>query len=156
MSSIQKRVGKLVKLFHHYQEALASDFDVRQAKKCAFLGANSAERAQIEDRAARLALLELASTSARGRAKSRILRKTGEAEWVAELRAKQLGSRGLRSAGLTGNRLVRNSKSRSTGSSLRPPPAPHTQARTVVWEITSVPNDDRLSLWHWGLYLFGF
>lgn len=56
---------ELVKLFHHYQEALASDFDCQPGKD----QAPSWEQTPPNERklkiaAARLALLELAATSA--------------------------------------------------------------------------------------------
>ena len=66
MSSIQNvSPEELVKLFHHYQEALASDFDCQPGKD----QAPSWEQTPPNERklkiaAARLALLELAATSA--------------------------------------------------------------------------------------------
>jgi hypothetical protein len=65
MSSIQNVSPEdLVKLFHHYQEALAIDFDCQAGKSCA----SSWEEIPPNERklkiaAARLALLELRATS---------------------------------------------------------------------------------------------
>ena len=83
MSSIQNvSPEELVKLFHHYQEALASDFDCQPGKE----GAASWEKTPPNERklriaAARLALLELASTSAEDVPNHEYYAKPGEAEW---------------------------------------------------------------------------
>ena len=83
MSSIQNvSPEELVKLFHHYQEALASDFDCQAGKE----GAASWEQTPPNERklriaAARLALMELASTSPEDKANHEYYAKPGEAEW---------------------------------------------------------------------------
>ena len=83
MSSIQNvSPEELVKLFHHYQEALASDFDCQAAKE----SAPSWEQTPPNERklriaAARLALMELASTSPEHKASNEYYAKPGEAEW---------------------------------------------------------------------------
>jgi len=83
MSSIQNvSPEELVKLFHHYQEALASDFDCQAGKE----GAPSWEQTPPNERklriaAARLALLELASTFAEDVPNHEYYAKPGEAEW---------------------------------------------------------------------------
>jgi hypothetical protein len=83
MSSIQNvSPEELVKLFHHYQEALASDFDCQPGKE----GAPSWEETPPNERklriaAARLALMELAATSPEDRPNHEYYAKPGEAEW---------------------------------------------------------------------------
>jgi len=83
MSSIQNvSPEELVKLFHHYQEALASDFDCQPGKEAA----SSWEQTPPNERklriaAARLALLELAATSAQDAPSHEYYAKPGEAEW---------------------------------------------------------------------------
>ena len=83
MSSIQNvSPEELVKLFHHYQEALASDFDCQTGKE----SAPSWEQTPPNERklriaAARLALMELASTSPADKASHDYYAKPGEAEW---------------------------------------------------------------------------
>jgi hypothetical protein len=65
MSSIQNVSPEdLVKLFHHYQEALAIDFDCEPGKHCASSWEETpANERKLEIAAARLALLELKATS---------------------------------------------------------------------------------------------
>ena len=83
MSSIQNvSPEELVKLFHHYQEALASDFDLEPGQG----PAPSWEQTPPNERklriaAARLALLELAATSSQDRPNREYYVKPGEAEW---------------------------------------------------------------------------
>ena len=66
MSSIQSVSPEdLVKLFHHYQEALAVDFDCEPGKHCASSWEETpANERKLEIAAARLALLELKAMSA--------------------------------------------------------------------------------------------
>jgi hypothetical protein len=73
---------ELAKLFHHYQEALAGDFDCEPEKR----SAPSWEQTPQNERklriaAARLALLELAATSAQDRPSREYYAKPGQAEW---------------------------------------------------------------------------
>jgi len=83
MSSIQNvSPEELVKLFHHYQEALASDFDPesRQGASPSWEQTPPNQR-KLRIAAARLALLELASSSAEERPNREYYAKPGEAEW---------------------------------------------------------------------------
>lgn len=71
---------ELAKLFHHYQEALAGDFDCQPAKGCA----PSWEKTPQNERnlrvaAVRMALLELAETQ--DETNREYYAKPGEAEW---------------------------------------------------------------------------
>ena len=73
---------ELAKLFHHYQEALAGDFDCQPDKS----GAPSWEQTPPNERklriaAVRMALLELAATSSQDRPNHEYYAKPGEAEW---------------------------------------------------------------------------
>ena len=73
---------ELAKLFHHYQEALAGDFDCQLDKS----GAPSWEETPPNERklriaAVRMALLELASTSPQHKPNHEYYAKPGEAEW---------------------------------------------------------------------------
>ena len=83
MSSIQNESPEeLVKLFHHYQEALASDFDFHPGQGAA----PSWEQTPPNERklriaAARLALLELAATTEQDAPSHEYYAKPGEAEW---------------------------------------------------------------------------
>jgi hypothetical protein len=83
MSSIQDvSPEELAKLFHHYQEALASDFDFQPGQEP---GPSWEETPPNERKlriaAARLALLELAATSAQDGHDREYYAKPGEAEW---------------------------------------------------------------------------
>lgn len=83
MSSIQNvSPEELVKLFQHYQEALASDFDFKpgQAAAASWEQTPPNER-KLRIAAARLALLELASTTSEDRSNHEYYAKPGEAEW---------------------------------------------------------------------------
>jgi hypothetical protein len=83
MSSIQNvSPEELVKLFDHYQEALASDFDLQPSQ----VSTHSWEKTPPNERklrvaAARLALLELAATAAEEPPRHEYYAKPGEAEW---------------------------------------------------------------------------
>jgi hypothetical protein len=83
MSSIQEvSPEELAKLFHHYQEALAGDFDCRVGKG----NSPSWEQTPQNERklkiaAARLALLELAATPQQDGPSRKYYAKPGEAEW---------------------------------------------------------------------------
>ena len=73
---------ELAKLFHHYRGALAHDFDCQNAEEAA----SSWDRTTPSERklmvaAARLALLELAATSAQADANRPYFAKPGEADW---------------------------------------------------------------------------
>jgi hypothetical protein len=82
MSSIQDvSAEQLAKLFHHYREALAHDFDCRGCEE-----GPSWDRAPQHERklmvaAARLALLELATVPAAQENSRPYFAKPGEAEW---------------------------------------------------------------------------
>ena len=83
MSSLQNVSAEdLAKLFHHYTEALAHDFDGQMSREVAF----SWEQAPQHERklmvaAARLTLFELRATSEGEQANRRYFAKPGEAEW---------------------------------------------------------------------------
>jgi hypothetical protein len=83
MSSIENvSPEELVKLFHHYQEALASDFDSESARSSPqSWDQTPANERKLKIAAARLALLELASTAAHDRRNHEYYAKPGEAEW---------------------------------------------------------------------------
>jgi hypothetical protein len=83
MSALQNVSAEdLAKLFHHYHEALASDFDGHMSQEATF----SWEQASQDERklmiaAARLTLLELRATSEGEQAHRQYFAKPGEAEW---------------------------------------------------------------------------
>jgi len=83
MSSIQDiPAEELARLFHHYQEALAHDFDCQSREKAA----SSWDRTPSKERnlmvtAARLALQELAVTSEQANPGRKYFAKPGEADW---------------------------------------------------------------------------
>jgi hypothetical protein len=73
---------QLAKLFHHYREALANDFDCHAGKE----STSSWDQAPNQERklmiaAARLALMELATTSNPDYSSRRYFAKPGEADW---------------------------------------------------------------------------
>lgn len=84
MSSLQNvSAEELAKLFHHYQEALACDFDCRRASTEA---APSWEETPPNERklkvaAVRLALLELTETQQETKSAQDYFAKPGEADW---------------------------------------------------------------------------
>jgi len=83
MASIQEvSAEELAKLFHHYQEALAQDFNCEPSPEAA---ASWDETPQNQRKrmiaAARLALLELASTAQERKADRNYFAKPGEADW---------------------------------------------------------------------------
>jgi len=73
---------ELAKLFHHYQEALAGDFDCQPEKACApsWDQTPPTER-KLRIAAVRMALLELAATSPGDGRNREYYAKPGEAEW---------------------------------------------------------------------------
>jgi hypothetical protein len=73
---------ELAKLFHNYQEALASDFDcsANHDKLTSWEHTSQNER-KLRIAAARLALLELAATSREQKSHQEYFAKPGEAEW---------------------------------------------------------------------------
>jgi len=83
MSSIQKvSAEELAKVFHHYQEALAHDFHGQASRQADV----SWEQAPQNERklmiaAARLTLLELATTSEAEPDNRQYFAKPGEADW---------------------------------------------------------------------------
>jgi hypothetical protein len=83
MSSLQNVSAEdLAKLFHHYHEALAHDFQGRAQREAE----GSWEQAPQDERrlmvaAARMTLLELAATSEAEQADRKYYAKPGEAEW---------------------------------------------------------------------------
>lgn len=83
MASIQNvSAEELARLFHHYQDALAHDFDCQAGEEAA---SSSWERTPQNERklmvaAARLALLELAATSEQDSRNRRYFAKPGEAD----------------------------------------------------------------------------
>jgi|SRR5579863_2741718 len=83
MLSIQDvSAEQLAKLFHHYQEALAQEFDHQETEDAS----RAWDRTPQNERklmvaAARLALLELAATSEQDNAARKYFAKPGEADW---------------------------------------------------------------------------
>jgi NADPH-dependent ferric siderophore reductase len=83
MTSIQDvPAEELARLFHHYQEALAHDFDCHSGEG----PVSSWDRTPQNERklmvaAARLALLELAANSAQDSSSRKYFAKPGEADW---------------------------------------------------------------------------
>ena len=73
---------ELAKLFHHYQEALALDFDCpsKEESKSAWEHTPQNER-KLMIAAARLALLEMAANSREEKSRQEYFAKPGEAEW---------------------------------------------------------------------------
>jgi hypothetical protein len=84
MASIQNvSAEELAKLFHHYQDALAHDFECQTADEAA---STSWDQTPQNERklmvaAARLALLELAATTEEKNQDRRYFAKPGEADW---------------------------------------------------------------------------
>jgi hypothetical protein len=84
MASIQNvSAEELAKLFHHYQDALAHDFECEGGGEAA---CSSWDRTPQDERklmvaAARLALLELEASSEREKQNRRYFAKPGEADW---------------------------------------------------------------------------
>lgn len=85
MSTIQDvSAEQLAKLFHHYREALAEDFHCNG--KGSEEASSSWDRTSQDERklmvaAARLALLELATTSSPNDPSRKYFAKPGEADW---------------------------------------------------------------------------
>ncbi len=84
MASIQNvSAEELARLFHHYQDALAHDFDCQDGNEA--VAASWDQTPQNERKlmvaAARLALLELAATSEQENQNRRYFAKPGEADW---------------------------------------------------------------------------
>lgn len=77
---------QLAKLFHHYRGALAHDFEEQAGEQGRSTSLSSWDRASHSERklmvaAARLALLELATTPVQGKASRPYFAKPGEADW---------------------------------------------------------------------------
>ncbi|MBZ5598700.1 MAG: hypothetical protein LAN83_10290 [Acidobacteriia bacterium] len=73
---------ELAKLFHHYQDALAGDFECKPGKECAPSWEQTPQNERkLKIAAVRLALLELAATSAQDRPSREYYAKPGQAEW---------------------------------------------------------------------------
>jgi hypothetical protein len=82
---------ELAKLFHHYQEALARDFECESGEECASESQLSHDRISWERTpqqerklmvaAARLALLELAAAPEQANSSRPYFAKPGEADW---------------------------------------------------------------------------
>lgn len=81
MSTIQDvSAEQLAKLFHHYRAALAQDCDSKGQETSAWERAPQSER-KLLVAAARLALLELATTPAPSVPDRKYYAKPGEADW---------------------------------------------------------------------------
>ncbi len=73
---------ELAKLFHHYQGALAHDFDCqRDGEAGSSWDCTPPSERKLMVAAARLTLLELAATAAQGQASRPYFAKPGEADW---------------------------------------------------------------------------
>jgi hypothetical protein len=83
MSALQNVSAEdLAKLFHHFHEALASDFDVPMSQEVTFSWEQTSQNERkLMIAAARMTLLELGATSEGEQAKRRYFAKPGEAEW---------------------------------------------------------------------------
>jgi hypothetical protein len=83
MSTIQDvSAEQLAKLFHHYREALARDFNCQAKEEApASWDQTSNQERKLMVAAARLALLELAETSSPDDASRKYFAKPGEADW---------------------------------------------------------------------------
>jgi hypothetical protein len=83
MSSIQDvSAEQLAKLFQHYREALAQDYDCNaNEEKNAGWDRTSNNEKRLMVAAARLALLELAATTVPDQASRKYFSKPGEADW---------------------------------------------------------------------------
>lgn len=85
MSTIQDvSAERLAKLFHNYREALAEDFDGNckgSEEESSSWDQTPQEERKLMVAAARLALLELATTSSPHEASRKYFAKPGEADW---------------------------------------------------------------------------
>ena len=84
MASIQNvSAEELAKLFHHYQDALAHDFECQTADEAASVSwdQTSQNERKLMVAAARLTLLELAATTEGKNQDRRYFAKPGEADW---------------------------------------------------------------------------
>lgn len=72
---------ELAKLFHHYRGALAHDFDCANSEVAAVWDRTPQEERKLMVAAARLALLELATTPAQEKENRPYFAKHGEADW---------------------------------------------------------------------------
>jgi hypothetical protein len=83
MSSIQDvSAEQLAKLFHHYREALAHDFNCNEHQEVSpSWDQTPNNQRKLMVAAARLALLELAATSAQDNPNRKYFAKPGEADW---------------------------------------------------------------------------
>jgi len=83
MTSIQNiSAEELARLLHHYQDALAHDYDGQAGDEAtASWDRTPQHQRKLMVAAARLALLELAATSEQDNQNRRYFAKPGEAEW---------------------------------------------------------------------------
>ncbi|HYA25742.1 MAG TPA: hypothetical protein VEF05_16380 [Terriglobales bacterium] len=83
MSTIQDVFAEeLAKLFHHYREALAQNFDCHNAEEAvASWDRTPQSERKLMVEAARLTLLELATAPGQADANRRYFAKPGEADW---------------------------------------------------------------------------
>jgi hypothetical protein len=82
MSTIQDcSAEQLAKLFHHYREALAHDDDTRGSKDASSWEHASRNERKLLVSAARLTLLELATTPVQSRPNRKYYANPGEADW---------------------------------------------------------------------------
>ena len=81
MSIQEVSAEALAELFHHYHEALAPDFALRNGSPAATWSQLPPEEKTRAVAAARLILLELAATGKESQDSRRYFAKPGEAEW---------------------------------------------------------------------------
>jgi len=84
MASIQNvSAEELARLFHHYQDALAHDFDCPAGEEAvpSLWDRTPHNERKLMVAAARLALLELAATTEQENQNRRYFAKPGEADW---------------------------------------------------------------------------
>jgi len=72
---------QLARLFHHYEQALAHDFEQGSEGTASAWDQTPQKRRNLMVAAARLALLELAATGERNNPNRRYFAKPGEADW---------------------------------------------------------------------------
>ena len=83
MSTIQDcSAEQLARIFHHYREALGHDCDSHEgSERCSYWDRTPADERKLLRAAARLALLELATTPAEPTPYRKYFANPGEAEW---------------------------------------------------------------------------
>lgn len=82
MSTIQDcSAEQLAKLFHHYREAMAHDDDTHGSKDASSWEHASQNERKLLVSAARLTLLELATTPVQSRPNRKYYANPGEADW---------------------------------------------------------------------------